>query len=53
MPRHLLERAAEAVTAHLPIRTVVGAVSLIVGSAEPDSWRGVAEFPLGDGARPG
>ncbi|GLY87224.1 2'-5' RNA ligase family protein [Actinoallomurus iriomotensis] len=52
-PRHLLERAAEAVAAHLPIRTSVDAVSLVVGSPEADSWHAVAGFPLGNGARPG
>ncbi|GAA4501961.1 2'-5' RNA ligase family protein [Actinoallomurus oryzae] len=50
-PRPVLERAADAVTAHLPIRAAVGFVSLIVGSPEPNSWRAVAEFPLGDGGR--
>jgi len=42
-----LAAAAEAVAAHLPILATVAAVRLIAGSPEPDSWRNLAEFPLG------
>jgi 2'-5' RNA ligase len=45
--RRLLSEAAEAVSAHLPIRGVVAAVRLISGSPEPDSWHPLAEFRLG------
>jgi 2'-5' RNA ligase len=42
-----LVSAADAVAAHLPIHASITAVRLIRGSAEPHSWRTVAEFPLG------
>ena len=44
---HVLTQAAEAVTAHLPIRAAVGSVRLIAGTLEPDSWHTVHEFGLG------
>ena len=46
-PRDVLDQAANAVSAHLPIRSSIGAVRLISGSSEPGSWRTVREFPLG------
>ena len=47
-PRPVLDAAAAAVQAHLPIRTSVDAVSLIAGRPEPGgSWHTIAEFPLG------
>lgn len=48
-PVPVLRAAADAVAPHLPIRTRVAAVRLIQGSREPDSWRTVAELPLGAG----
>jgi 2'-5' RNA ligase len=46
-----LRRAAAAVESHLPVRTAVDAVRLMVGAPEPGpSWRAVATFPLGAGA---
>lgn len=42
-----LRRAADTVSAQLPIRAPVHRVRLMQGSAAPDSWRTVTEFPLG------
>jgi hypothetical protein len=45
-PRAVLAQAAQAVSAHLPIRTTVTAVHLIAGT--PDHpWQPVTQFPLG------
>jgi 2'-5' RNA ligase len=46
-PKPVLTHAAEAVTAHLPIRAAVESVRLIAGAPEPDSWRTVGAFRLG------
>jgi len=47
-PRPILEAAAEAVTAHLPITTPVTSIRLIAGIPEPGGpWHPVADFPLG------
>jgi 2'-5' RNA ligase len=47
-PHPVLQAAAEAVTAHLPITTPVTTISLIAGRREPGtSWHTVATFPLG------
>jgi 2'-5' RNA ligase len=46
-PLAVLTKAGEAVAAQLPIHASVGAVRLIAGTPAPDSWRSVAEFPLG------
>jgi 2'-5' RNA ligase len=43
----VLGQAGDAVAAHLPINASVGAVRLIAGSPARDSWRTLAEFPLG------
>jgi 2'-5' RNA ligase len=48
VPGPVLARAAEAVSAHLPLRAAVPSVRLMSGSPEPGSWRTVVEFPLGD-----
>jgi 2'-5' RNA ligase len=45
--RSELARAAEAVSAQLPIDTAVEVVRLIAGSPEPGSWHTLCEFPLG------
>lgn len=42
-----LSTAAESVRAHLPIQANVVTAHLICGSRAPDSWRTVAELPLG------
>jgi hypothetical protein len=44
-----LTAAERAVRAHLPIRARVSQVVLLAGRPERDSWRPVAEFPLGAG----
>jgi 2'-5' RNA ligase len=46
----VLARAGDGVAAHLPIRAGVESVRLIAGARAPDSWRTVAEFPLGPAA---
>jgi hypothetical protein len=45
-PKPLLDQAAAAVTAHLPVRAAISAVQLMRGSEEPGSWHRVAEFSL-------
>lgn len=50
-PRTVLQQAAQAVTAYLPIPFLVDAVRLITGVPERDPWRTVCEFPLGERAR--
>jgi 2'-5' RNA ligase len=45
--RSELARAADAVSAQLPIVTAVEVVRLIAGSPEPGSWHTLCEFPLG------
>ena len=48
-PRPVLQAAADAVAAHLPIVTPVTSIRLIAGIREPGtSWHRVADFPLGD-----
>jgi 2'-5' RNA ligase len=47
-PHRELTAAAAAITAHLPITTTVTSIRLLAGNPEPgDSWRPVADFPLG------
>jgi len=46
-PRHELRRAADAVSASLPIHADIDVVRLIAGSPEPDSWHTLFEFFLG------
>jgi 2'-5' RNA ligase len=46
-PLDVLDRAGRAVAAHLPVHASIGAVRLIAGAPAPDSWRTLAEFPLG------
>lgn len=46
-PLHLMRQAGDAVREQLPIRTRVAAAQLICGSREPNSWRSIAELPLG------
>jgi len=43
-----LHAAADAVLAHLPVRTTVTKVQVICGSWSPNSWRVVAELPLAE-----
>jgi len=45
--RPALENAAEAVSAHLPIRATVEVVRLIAGTPEHSPWLTLGEFPLG------
>ena len=45
--RPVLEHAAAAVTAHLPITIAVDKVRLITGTPDHNPWRTVCEFPLG------
>jgi len=45
LPR--LRDAAAQLEAGLPFRAEIRAAQLVVGSREPDSWRTVAELPLG------
>jgi 2'-5' RNA ligase len=45
-PVEVLRAAADAIRPQLPIRAQVTTVQLIQGSAEPDSWHTVADFPL-------
>jgi 2'-5' RNA ligase len=47
-PSDVLRAAAEAIAAHLPIVGQVAAAQLMQGSAMVDSWRVIAEFPLGN-----
>jgi 2'-5' RNA ligase len=42
-----LAAAERAVREHLPIRARVDRAVLLAGRPEPDSWRPVADFPLG------
>lgn len=42
-----LRAAEKAVSRQLPITATVNRAVLIAGTAEADSWRTVAEFPLG------
>ncbi len=42
-----LQEAERAISADLPIRGRVTHARLICGSAEPDSWQRISEFPLG------
>jgi 2'-5' RNA ligase len=44
----VLQQAAEAVEAHLPVDAAIGRLRLIAGSQEPGSWRTVAAFDLGE-----
>lgn len=46
-PNHELRRAADAVSASLPIHAHIDVVRLISGSPEPDSWHTLVEFALG------
>jgi hypothetical protein len=46
-PHHELLRAADAVSASLPIHADIEVVRLISGSPEPHSWHTLFEFPLG------
>jgi 2'-5' RNA ligase len=46
-PRSVLEHAARVVSAHVPIRAVIGVVRLIAGTPDCSPWRTVCEFPLG------
>ncbi len=50
-PEAVLRAAAASIEPRLPVRARVRAAQLIQGSAEPGSWRTVAELPLGDGIR--
>ncbi len=50
-PADVLTAAAAEITPRLPIRSRVRAVHLLVGSAEPDSWRVVADLELGEVGR--
>lgn len=43
-----LTAAADAVAARLPLRAAPREVLLMVGAPEPDAWRTVARFALGD-----
>lgn len=45
--RPVLENAAKAVSAHLPIRATVEVVRLIAGTPDHSPWRTICEFPLG------
>ncbi|MEV4197892.1 2'-5' RNA ligase family protein [Micromonospora globbae] len=45
--RPVLENAAEAVSAHLPIRAAVDVVRLITGTPDRVPWCTVCDFPLG------
>src|SRR6266516_3596669 len=45
--RPVLENAAEAVSAHLPIRATVEVVRLIAGTPDHCPWLTLGEFPLG------
>lgn len=46
-PQDVLSRAADAVSAQLPIHAAIRGVRLIAGSHQADSWRTLCEFPLG------
>ena len=46
-PRPVLQHAADAVAAYLPITIAVDTVRLIAGTPEHGPWRTVCEFPLG------
>jgi hypothetical protein len=46
-PKHVLVRAAEAVSGHLPIDVTVDAARLFAGAPAPDSWHTLCEFRLG------
>ena len=48
-PVDVLRSAAAEVEPQLPIRVSVSAVELLVGSAEPNSWRTIATLALGAG----
>jgi hypothetical protein len=48
-PEDLLESAQRAIELSLPVTAKVCAAALMQGSLEPDSWRVVAELPLGAG----
>ena len=49
-PDDALEAAARAIEPSLPVTARVSTAVLMHGSLEPDSWRVVAELPLGDAA---
>jgi 2'-5' RNA ligase len=46
-PENLLESAQHAIELSLPVSAKVSAAVLMQGALEPDSWRVVAELPLG------
>ena len=48
----LLENAAAAVSAHLPIRAAVEVVQLIAGTPGHSPWLTLCDFPLGPSSRP-
>jgi 2'-5' RNA ligase len=50
-PEDLLESAQRAIEPSLPVTARVSAAVLMHGSLEPDSWRVVADLPLGGGVR--
>jgi 2'-5' RNA ligase len=50
-PADALESAARAIKPSLPVTARVSTAVLMHGSLQPDSWRVVAELPLGDQAR--
>lgn len=54
-PVEILRGVESATAARLPIRAHIGSVRLMVGSPEPDSWRTLADLPLGTraGLEPG
>jgi 2'-5' RNA ligase len=47
-PKAELSRAADTISARLPIEVAIETVRLIAGTAEPGSWRTLREFALGD-----
>jgi 2'-5' RNA ligase len=51
-PTEVLRAAAGAIAPRLPIRAHVASARLIQGSTEPDSWRTVADLPLGSAGHP-
>jgi 2'-5' RNA ligase len=48
-PKPALAEAAGAVAGFLPIRATVDTVRLIAGTAEPDGWHTIRDFPIGGG----
>jgi 2'-5' RNA ligase len=49
-PRDVLARAADEVTAGLPVQAPIRSVRLIAGSRRPGGWQTLCDFPLGASA---